>query len=351
MDALRTTLDRLTRRGGPLPPPQVLVRTPEWEFTYGDVEQPFHAASCGKLVTAALVAMLAERGRLDLDAPLGAVLPVDDTAGLPAAPGVDVARDVTVEHLLTHTSGLPDYFEPPRGYATDASVHGVTVHRDRRWTPRELLHESHRLPPAGRPGERFLYSDTNYVLLGRIAEEAGKDTLATLVRTEIFEPCGMDRSSTPYDSTVIPDDLSGLDVAPFWIGGHELSRAHGVSLDWAGGGVVAPPADWVRFQQALHGGRLVSAATLARLTRSRHRFRRGLHYGAGTMTIRFHEFVPILLRGLPRPVGHLGYLAAHTFYYPEQDAHVVLNFHSHSRMNASFTIHSRIARLIAGGGR
>src|SRR5690606_21413744 len=122
--------------------------------------------------------------------------------------------------------------------------------------------------------------------------------LADLLRARIFEPAGMERASTPYDATLLSDDLSDLDVEPFWIGGHELSRAHAVSLDWAGGNIVAPPHDWVRYLTALHGGVLLETDTLAHLQRPRHRFRRGIAYGAGTMTLRFGELVPLLMRGL-----------------------------------------------------
>lgn len=157
----------------------------------------------------------------------------------------------------------------------------------------------------------------------------------------------MERSSTPYTDARTPDDLAGLDVAPFWIGDHELSRALSMSLDWGGGGIVSPPSDLVAFQRALHGGRLLSPATLAWMNRPRHRLRRGIHYGAGTVTIRFGEFTPPFLRGLPEPVGGLGHFATHLFFYPRQDAHVVLNFHAYRRMNQSFMTHARIARLLA----
>ncbi|MCO1654591.1 serine hydrolase domain-containing protein [Pseudonocardia humida] len=348
---LRSALERIARKHPSLPPPQVLVRTPHWEFEFGDRSRPFHAASSGKLMTATLIATLVERGRFRFDSPIGALLPAADVADLPAVAGVDVGRDVTVDHLLTQTSGLPDFFEPPRGHRTDASAHAASVHRDRRWTPAGLLDEARGLPPVGRPGERFHYSDTNYVLLGRIAEEAAGGPFAELLRAHVFDPSGMERSSTPYDATLIPDDLAELDVAPFWIGRDELSRAHSVSLDWAGGNVVAPPDDFVRFQRALHGGRLISPEHVEHLARPRHRFRRGIHYGAGTMTLRFGEFVPLLLRGLAEPVGHLGFWATHVFHYRELDAHVVLNFHADRRMNTSFAVHTRIARLLAASGR
>ncbi len=345
---LERSLERLARRRAPrLPAPQVLVQTPDWSFEFGQVDRPFHGASAGKLLTATLVAQLVERGRLSFDSPLGALLPPADLAALPAAAGVEVATGITIDHLLDQTSGLPDFFEPPRGRDTAASAHAILKHPERRFTPTDLLNEAGTLPAHGRPGERFVYSDTNWVLLGRIAEEATGTALADLLRTRIFEPAGMERASTPYDATLIPDDLSDLDVEPFWIGGHELSRAHAVSLDWAGGNIVAPPHDWVRYLKALRGGVLLGADTFAHLQRPRHRFRRGIAYGAGTMTLRFGELVPLLMRGLPEPVGHLGFWATHVFAYPEQGAYVVLNFHSDRAMQQSFRIHVQIARLLA----
>lgn len=347
---LHAALDRIARRRAPMPPPQVLVSTPRRTVESGDQEQPFHAASVGKVMTATVVARLVERGRLRFDDPIGALLPPADVAGLPAAPGVDPARDVTVAHLLTHTSGLPDFFDPPRGHRTACSAASVAAHPDRRWTPAELIDEVRALPAVGRPGERLRYGDTGFVLLGRIVEEAAGERFNAVLRTEVLEPAGMTRSSTPYTDARTPADLAGLDVAPFWVGRHELSGALGLSVDWAGGGIVAPPGDLVRFQRALHGGHLVTVETLARLTRPLHRMRRGIHYGTGTATVRFHEFAPGLFRGLPEPVGGIGYFATHMFYYPRQDAHVVLNFHSSRRMNQSFVVHARIARMLATEG-
>ncbi|MCA5894320.1 beta-lactamase family protein [Isoptericola sp. NEAU-Y5] len=342
---LQASLERMGRRSS-RPAPQVLVISPALELEHGGA-RPFHAASVGKVMTATLVAMLVEEGRFDVGTPLGKLLPAADVDGLPAAPGVDAATDVTVEHLLTHTSGLPDYFEPPRGTSTGCSVRTVAADPDRYWSPADLLDEARRLPAVGRPGDRFRYGDTVFVLLGRIVEEATGQSFSSRLRERVFAPAGMERAATPYSDARTPADLAGLDVAPFWLGGHELSRALSMSLDWAGGGIVAPPADLVAFQRALHGGRLVSAETLAWMSAPRHRRRRGIHYGAGMVTVRFGEFTPPFLRGLPEPVGGLGHFATHMFFYPQHDAHVVLNFHSYSRMNQSFMTHARIAQLLA----
>ncbi|WP_211716525.1 serine hydrolase [Nocardiopsis sp. MG754419] len=346
---LRKGLERLTRRRGAMPAPQVLVRAPGFTFGFGDLSRPFYSASVGKIVTATLIAMLVERERFALTSPLRSVLPAADLAGLPSAPGVDVAADVTVEHLLTHTSGIPDYFEPPRGAETDCSLTTLGRHRDRLWRAPDLLDEVRRLPAVGRPGEFLHYADSNYVLLARVIEEASGERFADHARARVLEPSGMEHASMPYLPDEPPEDLTGLDAHPFWVAGHELSHARSMSCDLGGGTIVSTAEDLVRFQRALHGGRLVSDNLRAYLLRPRRRLRRGVHYGAGSMTLRFGEILPPLMRGLPEPVGHLGVTATHLAYYPDQDAHVVLNFHSTRQMNASFMTHARIAGILADG--
>lgn len=216
-------------------------------------------------MTATLVAQLMERGRFGLHTPIGELLPSADVAGLLAVRGVDPGRDVTVDHLLSTTAGLPDFFDPPRGHATGTSRKGMASQPDRYWSPAELLAEVRRLPAVGPPGERFHYTDTAYVLLGRILEASTAETLSELLRSRIFEPCGMASASTPFGDARTPSALEGLEMAPMWLGRAEVSGALSLSLDWTGGGVVATPADFIRFQEALQSGQLISTSLLRHL--------------------------------------------------------------------------------------
>ncbi|MGO0575882.1 serine hydrolase [Ornithinimicrobium panacihumi] len=115
-DAVRGRLERRTRRAAPgVPPPQVLVEAPGACVEHGDLAQPFHTASTGKNFLAVLIGRLVQAGALTLATPLGEVGRIPD---LPAVPGVDPHREITVEHLLAHRTGLPDPFLPPRGHTT-----------------------------------------------------------------------------------------------------------------------------------------------------------------------------------------------------------------------------------------
>lgn len=317
-DRVADSLRRVTKRRGKLGSPQVAMRSADHTFTFGDQDTPFHAASIGKLFTGVIVFQLVEGGHLRLDTRVDALLPSDIVTGLfqPDAPAP------TVLDLLQHYSGAADYFEGRRGTSVLSEVLATP---DRLWTPLELLDFAReRLRPVGRPGERFLYSDTGFVLLGLIIEAVGGCSYHDAVRTHIVEPLNLNRTFLPRLTSPVVGDTT---IAPLWMSGHDLSNAPALSCGWAGGGVAATPADLLTFSEALHGGRLVNHKHLTVMTAPRGRVRGGIHYGAAMMQLRFDGFSPFL-RGRSRQVGHLGSTGTSLFYDPASGAHVVMNFHA-----------------------
>ncbi|MEU1972784.1 serine hydrolase domain-containing protein [Microbacterium sp. NPDC019599] len=334
------------RRG--LPEPQILLRTPDDELAWGERDQPFHAASIGKIMTATLAVQLAERGMLDLDAPLPRVLPGREWAGLFVVDGVERAASVTVRRLMAHTSGAADYFEGPTR-AARPFVAEVAAERDRLWAPGDLLDYSRRnQDPVGEPGAGFSYSDTGYVLLGRVVEEAGGASLGAQLHERIFGPVGMTASclqfhTMPGGSASPASPGEALGIAPLWVGDAELSRARSLSCDWGGGGVVTTVDDLLRFSEAWTSGELVGEASRERMSTARHRFRPGIHYGEGVMELRYGGFMP-LLAGMPRAYGHLGVTGAHLFAIPDAGIRLAMNFHSTREMTRSFRTHIRLVQ-------
>jgi D-alanyl-D-alanine carboxypeptidase len=352
-------LARVTRRRGALGAPQVAVRSERLgvDYRFGG-QQRFHVASIGKTFTAALVMQLVEAGAFTVDTPVSALLPVAELTGLFARSGTtDAAAGATVHHLLTHTAGVADYFG---GAVTSGPrmLDLVLGDPDHLWTPAQLLEFSReRQRPVGRPGERFAYSDTGFILLGRLLEEATGRAFHELLHERVFTPLGMDDSalqffSRPARDPEPPPPASAragapvtTDIAPFRLGRVEASRFTSISCDWAGGGIVSTPDDLATFGRALHHGELIGDASLAYLCEMRNRFRPGIRYGAGMMQVRFEGFTP-LLRGLPRPVGHIGVLATHLFHDPVHDAEIVLNFASTREMTRSFRTLIAIEQLL-----
>lgn len=342
---IASAFERARARAG-LPAPQVLVRAPGIEFAWGERARRFHAASVGKMLTATLAFHLAEGGRLDLDAPLPSLLPGSELAGLFVHRGMDAAAAVTPWHLLTHTSGVADYFEGPNDTG-ESFARRITLRQDERFTPAGLLAFSrdHQHPVAA-PGARFSYSDTGFVLLGRVIEEAGGAPLGTQLHQRILAPAGMDASclmfcTMPGGEASVDHPGEALDLAPILIDGVDLSRAESLSCDWGGGGVVTTVDDLQRFAAAWHGGSLIGAASRGRMATIAHRFRPGIHYGAGLMQLRYAGFFP-LLAGMPRTVGHLGVTGVHLFSDPSRELTIVLNLHSTAEMTRSFQLHIRI---------
>src|SRR5579863_4316606 len=148
----------------------------------------FDVASLTKVVSTAAAAMLLyQRGLLDLDTPLGELLP-GFVVGRESA---KLARLVTLRQLLAHNSGLPGYVEFFRTVTT----------------PAELFRACLELPIETMPGERSEYSDPGFILLGKALEVLTRENLAAWGQRELFNPLNLSATGfTPAsaDRTLIP---------------------------------------------------------------------------------------------------------------------------------------------------
>jgi CubicO group peptidase (beta-lactamase class C family) len=151
-------------------------------------ETRFDVASLTKIVaTTAAAMLLVQRKQIDLETPLSELLP-EFVAG--RAPG-DLARQVTLRHLLAHNSGLPGYVELFR-----------TAN-----TPESLLQACLELPLEAKPGTRAEYSDPGFILLGRALEARMREPLDLWVRREVFDPLKLDATGfcpVPEQRRAIP---------------------------------------------------------------------------------------------------------------------------------------------------
>lgn len=286
-----------------------------------DAEAPnsvFHTASVGKLFTTALVGMLIDQGSLSRETAVTDVLPGSHLDGLFVIDGRDYREQVTVAHLLSHTSGVADYWEDPvyvggrkrRENAADLAKQEP----DRSWSPEDLLAWSReRQRPVAPPGRRFHYSDTGFVLLGFLVQELEGSPFHEVISQRIFEPLGMVHASMPGRSR--PADPETPPMRPLWLQGVDLSQADSVTVDWTGGGVSATAEELIRFARAFHDGTLLSPEALVWLREFNWKFRRGIAYGHGVMEMRFGEFFP-LLRSLPNMSGHMGITGVQLFTDP-----------------------------------
>lgn len=179
----------------------VLAQTPQGTFTakVGTTElgaqtppQPdthFRIASNTKTMTAALIVLLAQDGKLTLAAPISAYVP-----------GVPNGEKITLADLLTMRSGLYCY--------TDAPELSTALDRDpaKAWTPQEVLAIAFAHPPTGQPDSTYEYCNTNYALLGLVADKVGGRPLAAQLHDRLFAPFGMNNTLLPAtDDTALPE--------------------------------------------------------------------------------------------------------------------------------------------------
>ena len=202
-------------------------------------------ASVTKTFTAVVVMQLVEEGKLSLD----------DTVDVwfPEQPNGD---EITVRMLLSHTSGLANY----------QTTFGTEIAKwTRAWTPEELIAEANKSGPVGKPGSRVAhYSNTNYIMLGRIIEKITGNSWAHEVESRIINP--LDLKDTTF---VDEDEWKGVVVPGFkrtpdgYLSSYEFPWYPHSSTAWAAGGMVSSVSDLMTFASALFDGKLVSMETLA----------------------------------------------------------------------------------------
>lgn len=233
----------------------------------------FRIGSVTKLMTAVSVMQLVEKGELALDDPVAKFVP-----------SMPQADRVTVRDLLMHRSGYPDY--------ADLAISSGAVARPT--TPDAILASVAAKPLGFAPGTAFAYSNTNYVLLGRIVERISGQSLHDYYREHLFAPAGM---RATYAGAVPAS-------APLALGyqrdqGDAVQSAGDVSWYYACGDVASTASDLARFDIALMDGRLLKPATFETMIAAAKPSSLGSHveYGLGVMVSSF---------GAVQTAGHHG---------------------------------------------
>lgn len=282
-------------------------------------DSPFFIASCTKLYTTAIVLQLIEEGAFALEDPAHALLPRGTLDGLSVIKGPDHSRAITVENLLSNTSGLADYFEgrPPDGRSL---FEEFCAGNDFAVTPREALDRARSIGARffpGAPGKAH-YADTNFLLLGEISERATGQGFDQLVTDRISARIGL--NATHAHGPAKADRYRA--IVPISVGRRVLDMPNAMaSCRWEGG-IVSTLEDSLAFLKGFMGGALFERAWLSRMTAKWNRIFFPLHYGLGLMRFAIHP-VFTLLRRFPPLVGHSGAIGVVMYNCPERDIWVV----------------------------
>jgi D-alanyl-D-alanine carboxypeptidase len=259
----------------------------------GSTIQPnsaFHVASVTKTLVATLLLQHFEEGLpVALEARIAelGIVPPEVIARLARRAGHSFCAEISLRHLLTHTSGMLDAFEDG-----EPTLPGIVALKDYLMRPDAVRAKRWRAWDESRPydkdagvlnyylnsgqadahwaapGSVFRYSDTAYVIIALFLEHLTGRQLALLLEERIFTPLQMNGTYLAYDADPIGLGPARTPEADVWAGTLPmLSSGYSLSADWGGGGVVSTARDLSVFLRALlRGGFFRSAATLEAMT-------------------------------------------------------------------------------------
>ncbi len=201
-------------------------------------EMVFRLGSLTKQITAAAIFLLQEQGKLSLADDIGKYLPEFSN---PQA-------TITIEHLLTHSSGIPGYTESPKFdeiSSLEMSVPSIVG----------LIKE---LPPDFAPGTNFAYSNSGYFLLGAIIEQASGVSYAEFLDRSIFQPLGMKNTSYDSNDKVVSNRASGYTIVD---GEIRNARYVSMSVPYSAGSLRSSVDDLRVWNSAMASGKLLKRSS------------------------------------------------------------------------------------------
>ncbi len=201
----------------------------------------FRLGSITKQFTATAILLLAEEGKLNVQDRIEKHLPGYPTHG----------HTITIEHLLTHTSGIQSYTGMP-GWMRDKIMTPMK--------PEEIIEGFKKEPMNFAPGERWAYNNSGYILLGAIIEKVSGKSYEAFVKERIFDPLGMTSSYYDNSEPIIKKRASG-----YTGDAKEPRNARYLSMTqpYAAGSLASTVDDLARWDQALAAGKLLKPESLA----------------------------------------------------------------------------------------
>ena len=206
--------------------------------------------------TLAMVLRECDRGAISPDTPIADILPLDIVSGLCVIGDRDLSSSITIEHLLSHQSGIPDFYHRRKPGTISFSMQ--TTMRDRKWNLEQALEIAKHYPGVFPPGSRgkIHYSLTNYALLGAILQESTGMNYDQLINLRVVVPLGLKGTfvftEAHYDRY--------FSLAAIHRGVDTLRIPRTLASFGAAGSVVATPKDMVTFWRALVRGELFDAS-------------------------------------------------------------------------------------------
>jgi CubicO group peptidase (beta-lactamase class C family) len=283
--------------------------------------QPDHVFRIGSLTkqfTAVAVLQLMELGKLSSGDEITKFIP-DYPVG---------ENKITIEHLLTHTSGIQDY--------TSMKDYEGRMTLDLK--PEEMIAHFKDQPLRFKPGTRYNYSNSGYFLLGYIIEKITGKTYADYLEEFFFKPLGMEHSLYASDITIVKNRAGGYSKDQK---GYKNSQPISMTQPYAAGSILSTVSDLFKWHVALYSNKLIKKESLEKaITRYRLSDGKQTEYGYGLRLGYVYESPSIWHAG-----GINGFMTMQV-YLPEEDVFVAV--FSNCDCNSPQVLASRLAALATG---
>jgi CubicO group peptidase (beta-lactamase class C family) len=305
-------------------------------------DTPIYIASITKLYTATAIMRLYEKGALSLDDPMSRYLPEELIQGIHVYKGKDYSHEITIKELLSHTSGIADYYtERPKG---GKNLFELFLEKPgRSWTVDETIERVRNdLRPNFQPGTDASYSDTNFQLLGKVIEAVTGKPLHTVYEDFIFRPLGLKhtwligRSEPQLAPSAVPADIFYKDM--------NITKTRSNGAYWADGGIVSTAEEMIILLKALNDGRIISGDTL-KLMHHWRKLQFPLQYGYGTMYFKLPWFINMVMK-VPPLWGHSGSTGSFLYYSGDLNLYMAGSINQVESKSKQFKLMLRVMKAI-----
>ncbi|MFO0355436.1 MAG: serine hydrolase domain-containing protein [Sphingobacteriaceae bacterium] len=303
-----------------------------WCGASGDLKTDslFFIASTTKLYITALILNLRSKDLLDLDDKIEKYFSKDIHTGLNNFNGTDHSKEITIKHLMAHTSGIPDYFQVKNnsGYRLE---NDITNGNDQYWSFENCIERSKTLKPQFKPGaaNKAHYSDTNFQLLGKIIEIVSGKSLSTNLEEVIFKPLGTSH-------TYLYHTISDQTPKPFYFKNKTLLVPKAMCSFGADGGIVSTSQELLLFLEAFFKGKFFPSSYLNELYQWNSIFfpmRSGIGVHLFKLPWLFNPFGTI-----PALIGHSGLSGTLAYAAPEKDLYIAGTVNQVAYPDSSFRL-------------
>lgn len=312
----------------------------QWAGCAGSVQtsDPYFIASITKLYVTAILMQMRSKREISIDDKISKYLSSDNVNQLHVFKGKDYSNEITIRHLLSQTSGLPDYFEDKKNNGKSL-LNELVEGLDQEWTFEECLQMSKQMSPKFIPGQKGKahYSDTNFQLLGKIIENITGLPSAEAFKKYLFDPLNL---SNTYLYSKSDDNRP----AQIYFKDKPLHILKAMTSFTSDGGIVSTADESMVFLKAFFSGVFFPKEYFSEMYKW-NRVMFPLEYGIGVMRFKlpriFSPFQP-----LPQFVGHSGLSGAVAFFIPEKNIYVTGTVNQVHYSSVSFKLMLKLVNSI-----